>query len=1341
MEALRCATLSGIQTLVHVFRRHYKFLKVKSGQVHELGKLRLQVQQWTDPHDFEPQTVLRPFLDIIRNENTTGPLTRSAMEAVCSILHVYDENAVLHGIPMQHALADVLDAVTQCRFQETEPNSDQYVLLTVVRVLDLVLHCRAAATLTDDTIWHVIEALYAIAHSNDARISSVIRGVATDSLQRMMHVIFDPATLPHAPQRAFGLPCAVKVLGLLCQKIQPTAKSSERDVLLSLQLLHTILLKLGSHLLTIPSLLSYAQDELCGAILNWLRLGPTSPSGSIDVPLACLGLLRLVWCYLRPRLKLQWEVMLQGLVPGLVDRALALEWRLELLQCLVDFLADAAFVIDVFVQYDCDADRSNVLELLLSTLAALVRPLTPPEDANDFVDAMDEPEMADVALTGFWNVLHVLHARTRTEFDLVVGPPVEASDQVLARRQRKRRFREAIDAFNAKPLDGIRRLEAEGFLPSPTDATSLAKLLRSLPPGLDKNCVGQYLGAMGKAEAGAAPTDSVAFHQELLPAYVAAFDFAQLHLVEALRMFLSSFRLPGEAQQIDRILECFSKAVFAQCKEAALFGASVDVPYLLSFSIIMLNTDLHNANIRADRKMSLEDFLKNNRDYGLEGAAPLPEEYLTSIYHAIRLHPIRTCDDADEVTSERWRDLQRSDGDRALASHVHTPAYDASLLQFVVLDFVLPLLPALEPPAVPEALAQLARAAETAASLHCPAVLPAVVQCLGEASTLDRDPDEALEATVYTFCTDPVASAATLTLLSLWRACPAAFDATAWTWFLAVLARLRELHLLPAAFLLDRRSRLSGSHRAAFVDATRAAARAKTAKHASKAVPSASFFTSVSRFFALEPLSAPASPSAAHSTVSPTSRRVNVDDLLFAPTPDDTDVLQMVAQPWIDDCQRHCPLAREFATATADAATADAFLAAAFAAVERAVLPPAKAKATPAALSPGGAVFVEQLAMRVAAAPATAARVAAHASVLVAALDPFIRGNLAVAGLGYEPAVFLLETLLSGLVDAHAGPALALLESMDMELLSVVAAPVLLGLQAAQLSPELQAPWLRVLLRCGAVPTLADYASFCMAALEQLVPPPPPLVPLVTLVAHAASLHVEAPTVLESLVAVAASLLVTASTPADVLGILGALAALVTHPTVLATAPLRAVVLAALRKALLETPDAVLPPGAWLALLRFGLLPLTGVPLPSRDDAADDVNAALEAFALEAPEGSPAAPAVMDMLLALFLRHLDDWLATAGIDVAQAWREVLAVGVELLQATAGTDAHEALVEQLRNAVHVVYAVCRDESWFLPSVADIAALCPQVVVWEVQEAPKAVAVPEEDEPDVAVQAAA
>ena len=88
------------------------------------------------------------------------------------------------------------------------------------------------------------------------------------------------------------------------------------------------------------------------------------------------------------------------------------------------------------------------------------------------------------------------------------------------------------------------------------------------------------------------------------------------------------------------------------------------VTYLLTFSIIMLQTDRHNPNIREDRKMTLEQFIRNNTNYGsdISQTKPLPREFLEYIFHDICEHPIRT--EKNDYTSvmriETWEELQLS---------------------------------------------------------------------------------------------------------------------------------------------------------------------------------------------------------------------------------------------------------------------------------------------------------------------------------------------------------------------------------------------------------------------------------------------------------------------------------------------------------------------------------------------------------------------------------------------------------------------------------------------------------------------------------------------------------
>jgi Sec7 domain len=268
-------------------------------------------------------------------------------------------------------------------------------------------------------------------------------------------------------------------------------------------------------------------------------------------------------------------------------------------------------------------------------------------------------------------------------------------------KSKKRLMAKAARIFNKKASRGIEFLVDAGLVPDPITPASMASFLRNgIVVGLDKRAVGAYLGEAGKAPiAGKSPPtwERDWFHKDVLRIYCSLFRFEDQSLLEGLRMFLATFRLPGEAQQIDRILQAFSDTCSQVCEESKLgiFSSdpkrASDAAYLLSFSIIMLNTDRHNKNIREDRKMSCEDFYKNNFDYGrdiTEKGKEFPREYLASIYDSINEEEIRTEGEGADgaMTVERWKDVLRGFTDDEL--DVLPTHSDADDLTELVLEHV-----------------------------------------------------------------------------------------------------------------------------------------------------------------------------------------------------------------------------------------------------------------------------------------------------------------------------------------------------------------------------------------------------------------------------------------------------------------------------------------------------------------------------------------------------------------------------------------------------------------------------------------------------------------------------
>lgn len=281
---------------------------------------------------------------------------------------------------------------------------------------------------------------------------------------------------------------------------------------------------------------------------------------------------------------------------------------------------------------------------------------------------------------------------------------VTSSHHMRNIKSKKRLMRQAAQLFNKKSSKGIEFMVHSGIIQEPVTPRAVASFLRNgIVVGLDKPAVGAYLGEVGKSpEAGKSPPvwQRDWFHKEVLEAYCSLFRFERQSLLDGLRMFLAAFRLPGEAQQIDRILQAFSDSCSRVCEEGVQGSINVfsedpkrasDAAYLLSFSIIMLNTDQHNDNIREDRKMSKADFVKNNTDYGrdiTEKGKELPREYLEAIYNSIRDEEIRTEGEGADgsMTVERWKDVLRGSSEETSQSEDLPSVHDAEDLTELVLE-------------------------------------------------------------------------------------------------------------------------------------------------------------------------------------------------------------------------------------------------------------------------------------------------------------------------------------------------------------------------------------------------------------------------------------------------------------------------------------------------------------------------------------------------------------------------------------------------------------------------------------------------------------------------------
>lgn len=158
----------------------------------------------------------------------------------------------------------------------------------------------------------------------------------------------------------------------------------------------------------------------------------------------------------------------------------------------------------------------------------------------------------------------------------------------------------------------------------------------------DVNEVGKFLGEINPDT-----KKPDAFIQAVLAEYAKLSVKSGVSFPDALRSFLDKFKLPGEAKQIDRIMECFAKQYHEQNKNQF---PSQDDAFRTAFATIMLATDLHSTEIKT--KMTKEQFVKNTgQSFDRENSPdknPTIKTLLEEIYVNIQAKPLALKSNAPE---------------------------------------------------------------------------------------------------------------------------------------------------------------------------------------------------------------------------------------------------------------------------------------------------------------------------------------------------------------------------------------------------------------------------------------------------------------------------------------------------------------------------------------------------------------------------------------------------------------------------------------------------------------------------------------------------------------------
>lgn len=286
------------------------------------------------------------------------------------------------------------------------------------------------------------------------------------------------------------------------------------------------------------------------------------------------------------------------------------------------------FLVELFLNYDCDPNLADLCEDMVGMLSRNALP-----DSATWSTTSVPPLCLDALLRYIQFIAERLDQAPQTE-----GYP----DPTVIREQRRKKklIIKGMNKFNENPRGGLAYLHDKGIISSTSDPQAVATFLKSTSLA-SKKVLGDFLTKKG--------------NEAILDAFLESFDFTGKRVDEALRSMLETFRLPGEAPLIARIVTSFSEKYCAGDMPEEV--ADKDAVYVLTYAIIMLNTDQHNPNVKNQARMKVEDFGRNLR--GVNGGKDFAPEYLQAIYDAIRTNEIILPEEHDNkhALDYAWKEL------------------------------------------------------------------------------------------------------------------------------------------------------------------------------------------------------------------------------------------------------------------------------------------------------------------------------------------------------------------------------------------------------------------------------------------------------------------------------------------------------------------------------------------------------------------------------------------------------------------------------------------------------------------------------------------------------------
>ncbi|KER31396.1 hypothetical protein T265_12974 [Opisthorchis viverrini] len=175
--------------------------EMKSPVYKNFVQLRSILNSVSSLNEVEPLVYLTPFLEVIRAEDVTGPITGLALTAVdkflsYGLLEVPSTDSAewfaTHGPRSFRSVSMAVEAIadfgTQARFVGTDRSSDEVVLMKVLHLLRTLLLVPAGAFVSDRAVREILQSCFRICF--ESKLSELLRRTAELCLASIVQLFF-----------------------------------------------------------------------------------------------------------------------------------------------------------------------------------------------------------------------------------------------------------------------------------------------------------------------------------------------------------------------------------------------------------------------------------------------------------------------------------------------------------------------------------------------------------------------------------------------------------------------------------------------------------------------------------------------------------------------------------------------------------------------------------------------------------------------------------------------------------------------------------------------------------------------------------------------------------------------------------------------------------------------------------------------------------------------------------------------------------------------------------------------------------------------------------------------